>query len=82
MKKKGLIILDIIISIVILLGICFNEKINTEKDNIIQSRFFSEYKDLNFDFVVTPDYQKVLAGSTLTIKVDLQNIKMEENRIK
>ena len=65
MKKKGLIILDIIISIVILLGLCFNEKINTEKDNFIQS-----------------EYQKVLAGSTITIKVDLQNIKMEENRIK
>lgn len=82
MKKKGLIIFDVVISIIILLGLCFNIKISNEKVNLTESKFFSENKDLNFDLAVTPEYQKVLAGSTVKIKVDVENVKMGEVRIK
>lgn len=81
-KKKGLIIFDIVISIIIILGLCFNTRIRNEKANLRESKFFSENKNLNFDLSVTPEYQKVLAGSTVKIKVDVENIKMGEVRIK
>lgn len=82
MKKKGLIIFDIVIGIIILLGLCLNTKIISEKANISGSKFLSENKDMDFDLAVTPEYQKVLAGSTIKIKVDVENIKMGEVRIK
>lgn len=82
MKKKGLIIFDIVIGIIILLGLCLNTKIINEKANISGSKFLSPNKDMDFDLCVTPEYQKVLAGSIVKIKVDVENIKMGEVRIK
>ncbi len=82
MKRRGLIIFDIVMSIIIVLGLCFNIKISNEKVNLTESKFFTENRNLNFDFVVTPEYQKVLAGTTVKIKLDVENIKMGEIRIK
>lgn len=82
MKKRGIIIFDIVMSIIILLGLCFNTKISNKNVNLTESKFLAENKDLDFNFVANPEYQKVLAGSTVKIKVDVQNIKMGEVRIK
>lgn len=82
MKKRGLIIFDMIMSIVIILGLCFGTKISNNKVNVTESKLLAENQNLKFDFTAMPEYQKVLAGSTVKIKVDVKNIKMGEIRIK
>lgn len=81
-RWKGLIIFDVVMCIIILLGICLNTNINNKELGLAQSKILFENKNLNFDLAITPEYQKVLAGSTVKIKVDVKNIKMGEVRIK
>ena len=82
MKKRSIIIFDVIISIVVILGLCLNAKSINREFNLRQSEMLSGNEDLNFDVSVTPERQKVLAGSTVKIKVDTKNIDMGELRNK
>lgn len=82
MKKRSIIIFDVIISIVVILGLCLNAKSINREFNLRQSEMLSGNGDLNFDVSVTPERQKVLAGSTVKIKVDTKNIDMGEIRNK
>lgn len=83
MKKwqKWIIAFDIVMCIIILLGLIFNTNINNKEIGLAESKMLSENKNLNFDVIATPEYQKVLAGSTVKVKVNIENIKMGEVRI-
>lgn len=82
MKKRSIIIFDVIISIVVIFGLCLNAQSINREFNLRQSEMLLGNDDLNFDISVTPERQKVLAGSTVKIKVDTKNIDMGEIRNK
>lgn len=82
MKKKGIIIFDIIISMIVIFGLCFNVKSINSESNLKSSELFSDNRELNWDISVIPEHQRALVGSTVKVKVDINNIDMGEDRNK
>ncbi|MBQ3409251.1 MAG: hypothetical protein IJH12_08630, partial [Clostridia bacterium] len=78
MKRKGLILFDILMAIVVLFGIIFGTQISTNKFGLNESSMLAENVNKKFDFVATPDYQRKQAGQTAKIKLKIENIDMGE----
>ncbi|MBQ3407931.1 MAG: hypothetical protein IJH12_01850, partial [Clostridia bacterium] len=78
MKRKGLILFDILMAIVVLFGIIFGTQISTNKIGLNESSMLAENVNKKFDFVATPDYQRKQAGQTAKIKLKIENIDMGE----
>ena len=78
MKRKGLIAFDIFIAIIVLLGLLFGSQISSSRLGLTQSNMLADNADRNFDFEITPEYQKKQAGETAQINVSLKSANMGE----
>lgn len=78
MKKKGLILFDIFMAVVILFGIIFGTKVREERYNLVQANLFAENINRKFEVEATPEYQKKKAGETAEITLSIKNIDMGE----
>lgn len=78
MKKRALIIFNIIMAIIIFIFLCLNTKILNSEFYLAKSKLLYNNNDFNFDFVVNPEFTKTKAGETVKIKLSLQDINMGE----
>ena len=79
MKKKELIIFNIIMAIIIFIFLCLNTKILNSEFYLAKSKSLYNNNDFNFNFVVNPEFTKTKAGETVKIKLSLQDINMGEH---
>ena len=79
MKKRGLIIFDIVMSIIVVLAMFFSTKVTNSKLSVQESKLLADNSEYSFDFVADPDYSRVKAGETVTIMLSLENLRMGEN---
>lgn len=79
MKKRALIIFNIIMAIIIFIFLCLNTKILNSEFYLAKSKSLYDNNDFNFDFVVNPEFTKTKAGETVKIKLSLQDINMGEH---
>ena len=79
MKKRGLIVFDIVMSIIIVLAMLLSTKTTNNKSSIKETKLLADNSEYSFDFVANPNYSKVEAGETVTIYLGLQNLRMGEN---
>lgn len=78
MKRKGLIIFDIFMAVVIIFGIIFGARVKSEQVNLVQTSSLAENINRKFEVEATPDYQKKKAGETAEITLSIKNINMGE----
>ena len=79
MKKRGLIIFDIVMSIIVVLAMFFSTKVTNSKLGVQESKLLADNSEYSFDFVADPGYSRVKAGETVTIMLSLENLRMGEN---
>ena len=79
MKKRGLIIFDIAISIILVLAIILNTKTTSKKTSVKESKLLAGNNEYSFDFVADVDYTKAKVGDTVAIKLSLQNLNLGED---
>ena len=78
MKKKGLIIFDVIMSLIIMLSMCISIVAHNSEIGIRTQKLMAGNGNRSFSFVAAPEYQKVLAGATVTVDLKLEDIEMGE----
>lgn len=79
MKKRGLIIFDIVISIILVLAMFLNAKTTSKKLSVKESKLLAGNSEYSFDFVADVDYTRAKVGDTVTIKLSLENLSMGED---
>lgn len=79
MKKRGLIIFDIVMTIIVVLAMLLTSRATTSKLSVEETKLLADNSDYSFDFVADPEYSRVKAGDTVTIMLSLENLKMGEN---
>ena len=79
MKKRGLIIFDVVMSIIMILAMFLNAKTTNKKLSVKESKLLAGNSEYSFDFVADVDYTKEKAGNTVVIKLSLENLSMGEN---
>src|SRR5574344_1725592 len=79
MKKKAIILFDVLIIILAIVGISINTTMPSVVSSIRQTKSLEKSEDLGFNFIPSPNETKVKAGETVTIKLNVADFNIGED---
>ena len=79
MTKRGLILFDIVMTVIVVITMLLSSKIATNSLNVEESKLYANNGEYSFDFVAEPEYSRVKAGETVVINLSLKSLNMGEN---
>lgn len=79
MKERGLIIFDIVMTVIIVVAMFLTSKTTNNKLSVKESKQLANNSEYSFDFVADPEHSKVKAGDTVTVMLSLENLRMGEH---
>ena len=69
LRKRAIIVLDVLIILLVLLATVFSTNLSTML--LKSGKQLANSEDLGFNFIPSPEETKVKAGETVTIKIEL-----------
>ena len=78
-KQKLILLIDVLIIILAIITLRFNNAVPSIMAVLKQSKVTAESEDLGFNFIPSPKETRAKAGETVTINIDVADIKIGEN---